>query len=170
MKYRLLILFVFLLLGNRALAQRQYYSLELNAGICQPSDHWFGPFPGSSYLIGSTYISKKNIVLESQIGLAFPSVGTAKIGIGGISATNNTILTVGIRPYPSHAYIQAQWISKKKNIAFTASYEESAYSLLNSSGGYKYEDVSFYSVRLITIGYKWRIGTKFGKEGLFFEH
>ena len=107
----------------------------------------------------NTYITKSNLVLDAQIGLALPTLATGKVGVG--FKGENAIITAGIRPYPSHAYLQFQWLPNNKHHSFIFSFEESANSI---TGNYNWEGPSFYSVRLATVGYRWNLGSKFGRK------
>ena len=151
-----ILLSILIFIGIECEAQEQFTSLEWNAGVSYIDDGLY--FPGFSYLIGTTYITKSNLVLDAQIGLAFPTLVTGKIGFG--LKAKNTIITAGIRPFPSHAYIQMQWAPNNKHHSFIFSYEESAYSMTNN---YDWDGWSAYSYRLATVGYRWNIGSRFGR-------
>ena len=153
-----IILSILIFIGIECEAQEQFTSLEWNAGVCA-TDDVVDYFPGCSYLIGTTYITKSNLVLDAQIGLAFPTLATGKVGIG--FKAENVIITAGIRPYPSHAYLQLQWLPYNKRHSFIFSFEESANSM---TGDYNWEGRSFYSIRLATVGYRWNLGSKFGRK------
>ena len=152
-----IILSILILIGIECEAQEQFTSLEWNAGVSNIDLDLY--FPGFSYLIGTTYITKSNIVLDAQIGLAFPTLITGKVGVG-IKA-ENAIITAGIRPYPSHAYVQLQWLPKNKHYSFIFSFEESAYSMTDN---YDWDGWSAFSYRLATVGYRWNLGSKFGRK------
>ena len=158
-----IILSILIFIGIECEAQEQFTSLEWNTGVSSIALdgylHSNGYFPGCSYLIGTTYITKSNLVLDAQIGLAFPTLVTGKIGFG--LKAKNSIITAGIRPFPAHAYIQMQWSPNNKHRSFIFSFEESAYSMTNDddwAGG------SFSSIRLATVGYRWNLGSKFGRK------
>ena len=152
-----IILSILIFIGIECEAQEQFASLEWNTGVSYIDLD--GYFPGCSYLIGTTYITKSNLVLDAQIGLAFPTLVTGKIGFG--LKTKNTIITTGIRPFPSHAYIQMQWSPNNNHQSFIFSFEESVYSMTNN---YNWEGWSAYSIRLATVGYRWNLGSKFGRK------
>ena len=152
-----IILSILIFIGIECEAQEQFTSLEWNTGVSYIDLD--GYFPGCSYLIGTTYITKSNLVLDAQIGLAFPTLVTGKIGFG--LKTKNTIITAGIRPFPSHAYIQMQWSPNNKHQSFIFSFEESVYSMTNN---YDWDGWSAYSIRLATVGYRWNLGSKFGRK------
>ena len=67
-------------------------------------------FPGISYLVGRTNYFN-NIVLDYEIGFALPTVITGKVGVGFGDQNNSTI--IGLRPWPSTAFIQHLWGEKK---------------------------------------------------------
>jgi|TARA_B110000483_G_scaffold186644_1_gene221004 hypothetical protein len=153
-----IILSILIFIGIECEAQEQFTSLEWNAGVAY-TDDTDGYFPGCSYLIGTTYITKSNLVVDAQIGLAFPTGVTGKVGVG--FKAKNAIITAGIRPYPSHAYLQLQWLPNNKHHSFIFSFEESAYSMTGNDDWY---DLSAYSIRLATVGYRWNLGSKFGRK------
>ena len=43
---------------------------------------------------------------DGEVGLAFPSVATGKFGVGRLNPNTGKSVTLGVRPYPSHLYIQ----------------------------------------------------------------
>ncbi|MDC1028585.1 hypothetical protein OAQ90_01415 [Schleiferiaceae bacterium] len=159
-----IILSILIFIGIECEAQEQFTSLEWNIGICESNDY-FEYVPGCSYLISTTYITKNNLVLDAQIGLAAPTLVTGKVGVG--YKAKNAIITAGIRPFPSHAYLQLQWLPNNKSYSFILSYEESAASFFDS---YRYTDFGFWpsasyqSYRLATVGYRWNLGSKFGRK------
>ena len=152
-----IILSILIFIGIECEAQEQFTSLEWNAGVSYVDDGFY--FPGCSYLIGTTYITKSNLVLDAQIGLALPTLVTGKIGVG--FKAKNAIITAGIRPYPSHAYVQLQWLPNNRHYSFIFSFEESALSMTDN---YNWEGRSAYSIRLATVGYRWNLGSKFGRK------
>ena len=152
-----IILSILIFIGIECEAQEQFTSLEWNAGVSYIDLDAY--VPGCSYLIGTTYITKSNLVLDAQIGLALPTLVTGKIGVG--FKAKNAIITAGIRPYPSHAYVQLQWLPNNRHYSFIFSFEESALSMTDN---YNWEDWSAYSIRLATVGYRWNLGSKFGRK------
>ena len=56
------------------------------------------PFPGASALWGTTFINQDNFIFEYEVGFAFPTIVTGKIGVGKRFNTTNVI--VGLRPWP----------------------------------------------------------------------
>ncbi len=69
-------------LGNKAgVKGGQQSYVEFNAGIAFISDPNFSHFPGASFLVGKRYDQADgNLMLEMELGLAFPTIATAKIG------------------------------------------------------------------------------------------
>ena len=154
-----IILSILIFIGIECEAQEQFTSLEWNAGVSASDADEGEYFPGCSYLIGTTYITKSNVVVDAQIGLALPTLATGKVGVG--FKAKNTIITAGIRPYPSHAYLQLQWLPYNKHHSFIFSFEESAYSMTGNDDWY---GPSAFSIRLATVGYRWNLGSKFGRK------
>ena len=152
-----IILSILIFIGIECEAQEQFTSLEWNTGVSYIDLD--GYFPGCSYLIGTTYITKSNLVLDAQIGLAFPTFVTGKIGFG--LKAKNSIITAGIRPFPAHAYIQMQWSPNNKHRSFIFSFEEAANNMARNDN---WEGWSFNSYRLATVGYRWNLGSKFGRK------
>jgi len=159
-----IILSILIFIGIECEAQEQFTSLEWNAGLAYIPEY-DESIPGFSYLIGTTYITEGNVVLDAQIGLAAPTLVTGKVGVG--FKAKNAIITAGIRPYPSHAYLQLQWLPNNKHHSFIFSFEESAASFSDSysTPGFAFwERASYQSLRLVTVGYRWNLGSKFGRK------
>jgi hypothetical protein len=75
---------------------------EFNFGIAGGFEG--GVFPGASYLWGKTHYYNNNTLLDYQAGFAFPTIVTGKIGFGVGGSSFATI--IGVRPWPSTAYLQ----------------------------------------------------------------
>ena len=74
-------------------------------------------FPGASFLIGNTNYYSNNTLLDYQIGVAFPSIVTGKVGFG---IGNEDLATIiGFRPWPTCPYFQ---ISFKERHNFSMEY------------------------------------------------
>lgn len=118
---------------------------EVNSGLAFANAEFL--FPGASWLIGQTYIDENNHVIEYEIGLAAPSIGTAKFGVGG--KIKNTLLTGGIRLFPFNFYVQS---------AFGLSH--SGYWLISlEANPLPLEHyLSLQSAGLITVGYRFNLG------------
>ena len=113
--------------------------IELNVGIASVDGYDFsGIFPGTSVLFGKTTSFDGGLVTEAQIGLAAPSILTAKLGFGAGNLDNYILLT--LRPWPFFVGPQL----KLYNI--TASFEIG----LN-------DDISFASGLIATLGYIWKL-------------
>ena len=159
-----IIMSILIFIGIECEAQEQFTSLEWNAGLAYIPEY-DEYIPGCSYLIGTTYITESNMVVDAQIGLAAPTLVTGKVGVG--FKAKNAIITAGIRPYPSHVYLQLQWLPYNKHHSFIFSFEESAASFSDSysTPGFAFwERASYQSLRLVTVGYRWNLGSKFGRK------
>ena len=122
--------------------------IEWNIGIAFIEDFSI-PFPGTSVLWGKTFINKNDFIFEYEAGLAFPSLVTAKIGIG--KQYNNTKITFGIRPLPFHLYTQASFSVGENGYWIT--------SLEVNPLGTKSE-ISFGSLAILNFGYRWNLDRK----------
>jgi len=88
---------------------------EFNFGVI--TDMFFdgnGIFPGASFLWGKTNYYQNNRLLDYQIGIAFPTIITGKVGYGIGDQDYATIF--GIRPFPTTTYVQFSF-REKYNIA-----------------------------------------------------
>ena len=88
---------------------------EFNFGVI--TDWKYGIFPGASYLWGKTHYYNNNTILDYQGGIALPTIVTGKIGFGVVSSNFATI--IGIRAYPTTAYIQ---FGNNQRFNFSAEY------------------------------------------------
>lgn len=112
MKRIILILSLFPLL---TFSQSKNIYKEFNFGIAVVDAT--GAFPGASFLIGNTNYYSNNTLLDYQIGVAFPSVVTGKVGFG---IGNEDLATIiGFRPWPTCPYLQ---ISFKERHNFSMEY------------------------------------------------
>lgn len=126
-------------------AQKKY--IELNVGAALIDDGFVnGWFPGTSVLIGNQFELQNSLFLDAEIGIAFPSVVTAKVGLGVYTnKSKNASLVFGVRPFPMHGYAQVnlpqssvgQWL-------FSA----------EIGGG---NDLSLYSHAILNCGYRWKV-------------
>ena len=64
------------------------------------------PFPGTSILFGRRSFGSESTFLDAELGLAFPSAVTAKLGVGRYNPATGKSVAAGIRPWPSHVYVQ----------------------------------------------------------------
>tara|TARA_B100000780_G_C21008903_1_gene403932 strand:- start:213 stop:680 length:468 start_codon:yes stop_codon:yes gene_type:complete len=122
--------------------------IEWNIGIAHVSDLNF-PFLGTSVMWGSTFINENNLVFEYEAGFALPTLVTAKFGVG--KKFKNTIVIMGIRPFPFNLYLQSSF-SNNKNGYWIASIELNP---LHSDSSF-----SFFSKGNINFGYRWNIFKK----------
>ena len=99
MKKTLIILFLFPTLLFSQSFNETYK--EFNFGVAAGFEG--GVFPGASYLWGKTHYYN-NTLLDYQAGFAFPTIVTGKIGFGWGGSDFATI--IGVRPWPSTAYLQ----------------------------------------------------------------
>ena len=87
---------------------------EFNFGVYANFDDGF-IFPGASFLFGKKNYFNKKFLLDYQIGIAFPSIFTGKIGVG--LGNKKYARIFGIRVYPSSTYIQLSF-NERNNISF----------------------------------------------------
>ena len=158
-KLLFLLLFPFFSLG-----QDSY--IEINAGLANLDDSDFPFFPGGSVLWGKIFEKKEsNFLIDMQVGLALPSVVTAKIGIGSfLNKEKKSAISAGIRPWPLHMYTQVnfnegklgQWIVSLE--AGSTLLEEGGVS--GRIGGYDFDELAMYSRFILNFGYRINIGKK----------
>ena len=111
---------------------------EFNTGV------YLGPdiivFPGASFLWGKTIYYDNNILLDYEAGLAFPTLITAKLGLG--IGNKNKAVIIGFRPWPTSLYCQYNFNKKRIfSIEFMVPYKN------NFSTGMKWP---------IILNYGWR--------------
>ena len=121
--------------------------LELNAGLASFSNTPL--YPGTSFLLGSTLKFYDRFLIDVEGGIAFPTVLTAKLGMGFSVDSKNGDLNVigGVRPYPFTLYIQSTVVNKR-NGQWIVSIESGRESL-----GFGFEDG--WGTRLL-INFGWR--------------
>ena len=85
---------------------------EFNFGVIAGFEG--GVFPGASYLWGKTHYYYNNTLLDYQAGFAFPTIVTGKIGFGVGGSNFATI--IGVRPWPSTAYLQFRF-NQRSNLS-----------------------------------------------------
>ena len=87
--------------------------LELNGGFASFNNTSL--YPGGSFLLGSTFKFFERFLIDVEGGIAFPTVLTAKLGLGFSVDGENGVLNVigGVRPYPFTLYIQSTVVNKK---------------------------------------------------------
>ena len=143
----LIIVFVFTtFLGS---AQNSY--IQWIIGVANIYEGYGGDFwaPGTSVLIVNRFDLSENIILDAEIGLAAPSVLTAKIGLGTyFNKKTKSAVVFGIRPWPLHGYVQMNLPQGKKGQWIISG------EISNAS------EISLYSNYMFTIGYRWKLNLK----------
>ena len=134
-------------------------------------------FPGASFLVGKRFEQADgNLILDMEIGLAFPTIATAKIGGGFyLNKEQKLSITAGIRPWPLHLYTQINLPEGPKG-QFILSFEvgsaiirrrdESVSSIMMDMWYRPYRDLSAESQFNVNFGYRWNIGKQIRR--LFF--
>jgi len=93
---------------------------EFNAGVYLGEDIFV--FPGASFLWGKTIYYENSTLLDYEIGFAFPTIATGKVGFG-IGNDNNSVL-IGLRPWPTSLYLQYTLNAKRLvSIEFMTPYD-----------------------------------------------
>lgn len=119
-----------------------------------PSLIYGAPMPGASFLIGNRIESQNNFLADIEIGLAFPTIVTGKIGLGSyINKERKSAILVGIRPWPLFLFLQANLPSRPKGQWIFSL--EAGSALLGTS---RSQDLSFYSTFIANFEYRWDIG------------
>ena len=95
------IILILILAPLLTLSQSNNTYKEINLGIALFDD---SGFPGASFLFGKTNYFSNNTLLDYQLGVAFPSIVTGKIGFG--IGNKNFATIIGVRPWPTCAYFQ----------------------------------------------------------------
>ena len=113
MKKLLLLLFICPIVSFSQSINNNSYK-EFNIGIYSGISY-IPAFPGASFLFGKTNYYQNNTLLDYQVGVAFPSIVTGKVGFGFGDENYATIF--GIRPFPTSTYIQFSF-NEKNNISF----------------------------------------------------
>lgn len=142
---RLILLLTLLVTCFNSSANNGYLEWNFGAALIGDGDY-DGWFPGTSFLIGSRYDFDNNLFLDGEIGLALPSIVTAKGGVGAyINKNNKSAISIGVRPYPMHAYAQINFPeSKIGQWIFSAE--------IGNASSY-----SFYSNAILNCGYRWKL-------------
>ena len=140
--------------------------LEYNGGIARLGSNYYDIEigPGASALIGKQFdIKKTPFLFDMQIGLAFPSVLTAKVGLGSLLyRKTGTAITIGVRPWPLHLYTQLQ-LFQTDIIGLFVSFEAGSKLLEERGvsggvGNLEYGELSMGSRFMINIGYRIDLG------------
>jgi len=132
------IILIILLTPLLIYSQKSINYKEFNTGV------YLGPdiivFPGASFLWGKTIYYDNNILLDYEAGLAFPTLITAKLGLG--IGNDNKAGIIGFRPWPTSLYFQYNFNKKRIfSIEFMVPYRN------NFSTGMKWP---------IILNYGWR--------------
>jgi hypothetical protein len=153
-------LIIVLLLPFFSCAQGGY--IEFNGGIARLGSNYYDIElgPGASALIGKQFdVTNTPFLFDMQIGLAFPSLLTAKVGVGSLLyRKTGTALTFGVRPWPLHLYTQLQ-LFQTDIIGLFVSFEAGSKLLEERGvsggvGNLDYGDLSMNSRFMINIGYR----------------
>ena len=105
------IILIFSLVPLLTFSQSKNIYKEFNFGIAVLDG---SAFPGASFLIGNTSYYSNNTLLDYQIGIAFPSIVTGKVGFGIGNEDFATI--IGFRPWPTCPYLQLS-IKERHNLS-----------------------------------------------------
>lgn len=119
------IILILILAPLLTLSQSNNTYKEINLGIALFDD---SGFPGASFLFGKTNYYTNNTLLDYQLGVAFPSIVTGKIGFG--IGNENFATIIGVRPWPSCAYLQLSENEKHNLSVEYGSYEGYQVTLL----------------------------------------
>ena len=129
MKSRLVV--IALLASFSACGQKEFqpYSQtykESNYGISL-----FGSYlaPGCSMLFGKRKFYSEKMFFDMQVGLAFPTLATGKIGVGKYNFKKETSSSFGLRIWPAHIYIQHSGAKHK-----ISEIRENRFNLLKARG------------------------------------
>ena len=136
------------------------------------------PFPGTSILVGQRKYFSEHGFIDAQIGLAFPSLVTAKMGVGHTGQKGGHF-SAGLRLFPTHAFIQTGIPSGRSNRNLNAKKQrrlerrgKSADDIKRSEWAFSMElspilvgdllllgeevrTISLYSNAMITAGHRW---------------
>lgn len=137
-------------------AQNLY--VESNIGVA--SIDGLGVFPGASVLFGKRFEkSESQFLLDMEIGLAFPSIVTAKLG-GGIfiNKEKKSAVLFGVRPWPFHVYSQINFNEGRRGQWIVS--VEAGGVLLDDYVDVDMYEISLESLFIVNFGYRWNIGKK----------
>ena len=131
---------------STAITKTSFFEFNFGVALLSFDTDAYYPFPGASALWGNTFINQENIIFEYEVGFAFPTLVTGKLGIG--KKFNDTKVVVGIRPFPFNVYGQSSF-AKSENGYWIASIE---YNPMNSRDR--------FSNALLNFGYRWYLDLK----------
>ena len=140
--------------------------IEINAGLANLDDSDFSFFPGGSVLWGKVFEkTESNFLIDMQVGLALPSLVTAKIGIGSfLNKEKKSAISAGIRPWPLHLYTQVNFNEGKRGQWIVSL--EAGSTLLEEGGvdggigGYDFDELAMSSRFILNFGYRLNVGKK----------
>ena len=138
--------------------------IEINAGLANLDDSDFSFFPGGSVLWGKVFEkTESNFLIDMQVGLALPSLVTAKIGIGSfLNKEKKSAISAGIRPWPLHLYTQVNFNEGKRGQWIVSL--EAGSTLLEEGGvdggiaGYDFDELAMHSRFILNFGYRIDLG------------
>ena len=150
--------------------QRKYEAqnyIDANFGFAIIELDGIAPFPGASFLFGRRAFVSQKTFLDFELGFAFPTIATAKIGVGERNPVTGKSVAVGIRPWPAHLYIQfgkednrcgddikpriARRLERRGKNSSDILCGESVLSLELGT----YDEISAYSAFMITYSHRW---------------
>ncbi len=127
---------------------RSYFEFNFGGAVLEDGEGSF-VFPGLSVLIGQQVFLSPKFFAEYQFGLALPTIGTAKLGIGAQSG--NFGVSAGLRVVPNTVYLQCSRTTRGGQ--WNASLEHAPFFRSNP-------EWSFYSTQIFTVGHQWNLGRK----------
>ena len=118
-------------------------------------------FPGASVLFGKRFEkAESNYLLDVEIGVAFPTIITGKIGGGFfLNKDKKSAIVAGIRPWPLHFYTQINFNEGERG-QWILSLEAGSALIDQRIGNIYLDELSFYSSGILNFGYRWNIGKK----------
>ena len=151
-------------------AQDKEVYLETNFGLSYTSSDLVVS-PGLSFLYGSRKFTSESGYWDFQVGLAAPTIATMKIGRGWKNLSTGRTVSVGIRVWPSHAYLAfgfpnprcSNEVSERmlKRLARRGSDRtnllcgEWNVSLEAGLGDTDVDWLSFESIAIVTVSHRW---------------
>ena len=150
MKTLIFVFFLILCVNSNAQMPSNRTYLELNVGVADLPEYGDALFPGVSFLVGYQYYISEHAFLDIQGGLAFPSIITAKTGVG--VKANGIGCSVGVRIFPTMGYAQIHFPTQNGQLNISAEASPFAnYSNYRST-------LSIEAKSIFTIGYQWNLG------------
>ena len=91
--------------------------------------------------------------MDMEIGLAFPTIATGKIGFGSyINKERKSAILAGVRPWPLFLFLQTNLPSRPKG-QWVVSLEAAGSALFGTL-----RSLSFGSAFIANFGYRWSVG------------